>query len=177
MSALVHPAKLISSMAPVLLEHIFTLRLVSKTTSFADLGTFVFIFVSTHNSFNIVSHLVVSNLNCCIGGLVIYGCLGRRQCCRLVESLPTLSMSAPPSQKNKNEKGQNCRTWSWCVTFYIFWRSFAGLFCFCSRGYDTFFYFIFNSKHATKWGATRYSAAATMLPKQHINPTKTGTAV
>lgn len=33
MSALVSPAKLISSMAPVLLEHVFTLRLVSGGSS------------------------------------------------------------------------------------------------------------------------------------------------
>ena len=34
MSVLVHPAKLISSMAPVLLEHVFTLRRVSGETAF-----------------------------------------------------------------------------------------------------------------------------------------------
>lgn len=34
MSALVHPAKLISSMALVLLEHVFTLRRVSGKTEF-----------------------------------------------------------------------------------------------------------------------------------------------
>lgn len=36
-SALVHPAKLISSMAPVLLEHVFNLRRVSGSRTFVTL--------------------------------------------------------------------------------------------------------------------------------------------